>query len=159
MLARGLRPEHKFLDFGCGSLRNGVWIIRFLNPGNYYGIDADRWQLEAGARVEIPLHDLGTKVPRLLHNSEFRIDFFQVEYDWIFAFSVLNHLDPRRRAFAIERIISGMKDDAKFTISHRLPFEEQELYNRFRLQVVHEVEWPCKTIPSSTMMFELKRAT
>ena len=78
LLARRLRPEHKFLDFGCGSLRNGVWIIRFLNPGNYYGIDADRWQLEAGARVEIPLHDLGTKVPRLLHNSEFRIDFFQV---------------------------------------------------------------------------------
>lgn len=35
----GIQPAHRVVDFGCGSLRLGVHFIRYLDPGNYYGLD------------------------------------------------------------------------------------------------------------------------
>ena len=37
MCARGLLPEHRLLDLGCGALRGGVHFARYLQPGKYYG--------------------------------------------------------------------------------------------------------------------------
>jgi len=39
LLANGLAPHHLCVDFGCGSLRIGYPLIRYLDPGNYHGID------------------------------------------------------------------------------------------------------------------------
>jgi hypothetical protein len=36
----GLRPEHVCVDYGCGSLRIGQHVIRYLNPSCYWGLDA-----------------------------------------------------------------------------------------------------------------------
>ena len=51
---RGLRPEHRLLDVGCGALRGGVHFIRYLNVGGYYGIDINASLLAAGRDVELP---------------------------------------------------------------------------------------------------------
>lgn len=34
-----LKPHHRVVDYGCGSLRTGSHFIRFLNPGCYFGLD------------------------------------------------------------------------------------------------------------------------
>src|SRR6185312_2619231 len=40
MLKRqGLRPEHRFLELGCGPLTVGVPLIQYLEPGHYTGVD------------------------------------------------------------------------------------------------------------------------
>ena len=39
LVANGLRPEHKLLDIGCGSLRGGVKFVRYLQSGHYFGTD------------------------------------------------------------------------------------------------------------------------
>lgn len=49
----GLRPDHKVLDIGCGCLRAGVKIIAYLEPDNYYGIDARQPLLNVGYRREL----------------------------------------------------------------------------------------------------------
>ena len=44
--SQGLEPHHTLLDVGCGSLRGGMWIMAYLNPGCYVGIDKDADMLE-----------------------------------------------------------------------------------------------------------------
>ncbi len=46
----GLRDHHRLLDFGCGSLRAGRLLIPYLNPGNYYGIEPNRWLIDDAYR-------------------------------------------------------------------------------------------------------------
>src|SRR6516164_2727494 len=48
LVARGLMPHHRLLDVGCGSLRAGVKVVRYLDPGHYAGIDLHESLLDAG---------------------------------------------------------------------------------------------------------------
>ena len=53
MVARGLQPEHVFLDVACGSLRGGVHFIKYLDAGNYLGIDKERALVRRGPGNDI----------------------------------------------------------------------------------------------------------
>jgi ABC-type polysaccharide/polyol phosphate transport system ATPase subunit/SAM-dependent methyltransferase len=50
----GLRPEHHVLDLGCGSLRTGVHLLKYLDEGHYVGVDHEAAILEAGIKIEAP---------------------------------------------------------------------------------------------------------
>ena len=39
LVEHGLKPHHRFLDLGCGNLRLGSWLIAYLNPSCYVGVD------------------------------------------------------------------------------------------------------------------------
>ena len=41
LIARGLRPDDLVVDYGCGTLREGVHLIRYLAKGRYIGLDID----------------------------------------------------------------------------------------------------------------------
>ena len=83
LVARGLDPGHRLADLGCGSLRTGIWIVRYLDSGCYFGIDKHRKSLEAAAHYEIPLHGLEGKRPRLLNSGSFSLEHFAISFDWI----------------------------------------------------------------------------
>ena len=70
----GLRATHKLLDFGCGSLRSGKLFIPFLNQGNYYGLDPNKWLIEDGIDNELGKDILKTKKPKFSYNDNFEID-------------------------------------------------------------------------------------
>ena len=53
LVSQGLTPEQRFLDVGCGSFRAGRFLVRHLDPGNYYGIDISADVIETGYRVEL----------------------------------------------------------------------------------------------------------
>lgn len=53
LIAQGLRPHHRLIDIGCGSLRAGVPLARYLEPAHYYGIDISPELLRAGLEREI----------------------------------------------------------------------------------------------------------
>jgi hypothetical protein len=42
LLLAGLNPDSKVVDVGCGVLRAGYWLIHFLDPGCYFGIEPHR---------------------------------------------------------------------------------------------------------------------
>lgn len=46
-----LHPNHKVVDFGCGSLRLGLHFIRFLSPNNYFGIDLTNDFIKFGSQM------------------------------------------------------------------------------------------------------------
>jgi len=90
--SKGLKPEHKLLDLGCGSLRGGRWFIRYLQVGNYWGIDISRNILEAGKRVLVD-EGLEDKKPNLIVNQG--LTFKELEgckFDYILAQSVFTHM-------------------------------------------------------------------
>ena len=48
LVAFGLRPSDTCVDYGCGTLRIGQHIIKYLGPGKYWGFDIADWVLEDG---------------------------------------------------------------------------------------------------------------
>lgn len=89
---QGLKPESRFLDIGCGSLRGGVHFIRYLNSGNYFGIDRSRYLLDAAREIEIPRYNLSDKTIHLLERDDFDFSVFGVKFDFAIAQSVFSHL-------------------------------------------------------------------
>lgn len=133
LVANGLRPEHKVLDVGCGALRTGIWIIPYLNEANYFGIEAHYLSLKAAARYEIPLHNLESKKPRLLHNKEFNVDHFGQKFDCILVFSVLNFLTKDELHLAMSQIERNLGAGGRIFVTHGLPLTAIELKERYNL--------------------------
>ena len=49
LVRQGLRPQHRLLGVGCGCgcFRGASNSRRYLEPGRYYGLDADASLIEA----------------------------------------------------------------------------------------------------------------
>jgi SAM-dependent methyltransferase len=94
MIQQGLKPYMTFLDVGCGCLRGGIHFIRYLNAGNYYGIDISKSLIDAGYEIELSLAALQEKMPRnnLLVNEHFQASAFGVNFDFAIAQSLFTHL-------------------------------------------------------------------
>ncbi|HEX8122385.1 MAG TPA: class I SAM-dependent methyltransferase [Solirubrobacteraceae bacterium] len=91
LVEQGLLPEHRFLDVGCGALRAGVHLIRYLEPGRYHGVEVDPDLLDAGG-VELERHGLAGRSPRLLRDGRFGFGAFGERFDYGIAHSVFTHL-------------------------------------------------------------------
>ncbi|MBI4698080.1 MAG: sulfotransferase [Nitrospirae bacterium] len=103
LLSRGLQPEHRILDLGCGAGRLAIWTIPYLDPGHYFGIDNHRPSLEALAWYEIPLHKLEARQPRLLHSGDFDLKRFGIQFDWVVDFFCTSHLKDRDQLITVFR--------------------------------------------------------
>lgn len=92
LLERGLRPEHRFLDLGCGCLRAGVRLAPYLDAGNYYGLDISPSLIEAG-RCELDALGVLERVPapNLRVTRAFDISGFP-SFDYAIAQSLFTHL-------------------------------------------------------------------
>ncbi len=104
LVDRGLRPEHRLLDVGCGPLRGGVHFIRFLDVGGYYGIDKNASLLAAGSELELPRAGLLGRRPNLLLEEKFEFSRFGVTFPYAIAQSVFTHLPLD----AVERCLVNM---------------------------------------------------
>jgi SAM-dependent methyltransferase len=102
VVAAGLLPQHRLLDFGCGALRFGIWVIPYLDEGNYFGVDSHLPSLEAATAYEAPLHGLDEKRPRLLWSEEFAFSHFETPFDVIVDFASSSHFGKKR----LRRIVS-----------------------------------------------------
>jgi ubiquinone/menaquinone biosynthesis C-methylase UbiE len=91
LIARGLRPEHKLFDVGCGALRGGVHFVKYLARGHYYGLDANASLIDAG-RQEIESAGLSDREVHLLVNDKFELSQFKVQFDYGIAQSLFSHL-------------------------------------------------------------------
>ncbi|MFO1476088.1 MAG: class I SAM-dependent methyltransferase [Verrucomicrobiota bacterium] len=91
LVSRGLKPESKLLDVGCGSLRGGIHFVRYLNPGNYHGIDINQSLLQAG-RVELNEAGLGSKTVHLHRTDTFDASSFGAKFDFAVSVSLITHL-------------------------------------------------------------------
>lgn len=108
LVHEGLRPHHRFLDIGCGSLRGGLHFIRYLDPGRYVGMDASAELLEAG-REELRQAGLEDRGSTLVHMSDFGLHRLGGRFDMALAQSVFTHLpvnDIIRCLMGVDRVLA-----------------------------------------------------
>jgi SAM-dependent methyltransferase len=103
--ARGLKPDHRLLDIGCGSLRGGIHAIKYLETGNYYGLDINPSLIEAG-RHELRLAGLTNKNPHLALSDRFELGLFREKFHYLLAVSVFTHLFANH----IIRCLAGVRE-------------------------------------------------
>ncbi len=108
--SQGLLPWHTLLDVGCGSLRGGLHFVRFLDRGNYFGVDINEPLLTAGYEIELRQAGLQDRLPRqnLRCTANFDLDF-DVQFDFALAQSLFTHLTFNRIRQCLERLAEHMK--------------------------------------------------
>jgi len=91
MLAQGLKPEHRFLDLGCGALRGTIRLVDYLHDGNFYGTDISIGLLKE-AIIECGRLKL-KNTPILQLMDSFDLSEFG-KFDFILCNSVTVHIEP-----------------------------------------------------------------
>jgi SAM-dependent methyltransferase len=87
----GLREHHYLLDIGCGSLRAGRLFIAYLLQGRYFGIEPERWLVDAGIENELGQDILRVKQPTFRHARDFSLGDITTQFDMINAHSIFSH--------------------------------------------------------------------
>jgi hypothetical protein len=94
LMSHGLKPQHHLWDIACGSLRAGVPLIRYLEPGHYHGIDKYRALIDLGIEHELGRRDYELKRPEFIVSDAFEFDQFKAAPDYALAQSLFTHLPP-----------------------------------------------------------------
>lgn len=87
----GCSPESKVLEMGCGSLSAGRHIMGFLQPGNYVGIEPNKWLIDAISRDEAIARLIRERRPTFLYNELFDASAANITFDYVLSHSVLSH--------------------------------------------------------------------
>ena len=91
LLRAGMKPSSRVLDVGCGALRGGYWLIHFLDPGCYHGIEPNREMLAEGIRTFLEPGLLARAEPSFSHNDDWDFSVFGVDFDFVMARSIWSH--------------------------------------------------------------------
>lgn len=113
-LKNGLYPESKTLDVGCGVLRGGFWLISFLNPGCYFGIEPSKDRVEDGIKHFLGPDLMRAKQPRFNFNAEFDFSVFGEKFDFVMARSIWTHASKSQIEQMLDSFCQNSTDDAVF---------------------------------------------
>lgn len=112
IVALGLKPEMRCVDFGCGSLRLGQHAIRYLDPGNYWGVDLTDSFFRSGTEL-LPPGLIEAKQPRFgVIGDALLAEIREWAADFIFANAVIQHVPPDELPLFFRRIAAMMGPSA-----------------------------------------------
>jgi SAM-dependent methyltransferase len=119
LVSRGLMPHHRLLDIGCGCLRGGVKLVRYLDAGHYAGTDLHESLLKAGYEIELAKEGLTHKLPRsnLVADGEFDFSWCPMRFDFVLAQSVFTSLPLNFLRVCLERLPNFVVPEGKFFVS------------------------------------------
>lgn len=123
----GLRPDAKVLDFGCGAGRLGIWLIDYLDAGNYVGVDHHWEAINAFASYEIPLHDLAGKRPRLVLDGSLDVIRLDQTFDLILDCFVSFHLDEQGRSQLYRGFAQVLAPGGGIVLPHAATLDHDQL--------------------------------
>lgn len=114
LVSHGLKPSHSLLDYGCGVMRSGLFFAKYLEPGNYVGVDISKRRLAHGrylmAEAGVAESDYSVF---LVHDCRL-IELEGRSFDFVWANSVLTHMpeiDIRTMLAALSELLAK---DGKF---------------------------------------------
>lgn len=114
LLANGLKPGHTLLDVGCGPLQGGIAFIRYLNVGNYTGVDIAPGNVKAACR-QIVRHDLTLKNPRIIQSANYGADYLGgAKFDFIWVSQLLYLFDEKQMKDLMEFVARHLSPGGKF---------------------------------------------
>ncbi|MGH2725569.1 MAG: hypothetical protein ACRDKS_01190 [Actinomycetota bacterium] len=118
LLENGLYPYSTLLDIGCGSLRLGYWLINFLNPACYYGIEPIRSMLEFGLTCFLDPAVAQAKRPAFDYNADFDLTVFGRRFDFLVARSIWTHVGKSQIGTMLDGFAECAADGGVFLASY-----------------------------------------
>lgn len=102
----GLRPEHRLLEFGCGTGRLARQVVPYLEPDHYLGVDISEGAI-AAARELAEKEGWAARAPSFALGAVPAVLTPQFHCAW--AYSVFIHLPP-------DAIVAVMRQVAAFMV-------------------------------------------
>jgi len=143
----GLKPHHSLLDIGCGPLQGGIAYIKFLNPGNYVGIDIRHEPIIEAYKL-VAQEKLVHKNPTLLTSENFgRDQLGNCKFDYIWASQILYHLDEKQIENFFRQITLRMKPNSFLygdILCQNINISDENKWNGFKFYK-HTLDFIIKT--------------
>lgn len=117
MLAKGLRPDDKFVDVGCGALRGGRYFIQYLNQGNYHGLDKHIELIIYGVVRELGVPSFRQKMPHFVVSDSFEFERLGSAFDRGLAQSLFTHLSAADISLCLGRLYKAAADGCQFYVT------------------------------------------
>lgn len=114
----GMTPESRVLDVGCGALRLGYWLVRYLDPDRYCGLEPTKRYVEIGLKYAVGPELEAQKRPRFDYNGDFDFSPFGVKFDFMVARSIFSHASPNMIGKAMESFRDNSSDKAVMLASY-----------------------------------------
>lgn len=128
LLREGLLPESKVVEFGCGCLRVAYWLVRFLDPGGYCGIEPAWERVRLGRQYLFDPGQLADKRPRFHRDADFDASVFGRSFDFFLARSIWTHASKRQIGASLDSFVLNHAPGAVFLTSILPARTEQEDY-------------------------------
>lgn len=102
---KGLQPESRFLDYGCGSGVSGKNFIEYLNENNYTGVDISNEAIKVACEKVNDNTALKEKNPdfKYIMNADME-PLKGNEFDYILANSVFTHMPLEDINFMLKQL-------------------------------------------------------
>ncbi|HVT19086.1 MAG TPA: hypothetical protein VHQ90_23275 [Thermoanaerobaculia bacterium] len=143
LLAEGLAPESKVLDLGCGCLRAGYWLIHFLAPACYHGIEPARERVEHGLRHLFTPEEVESKRPRFDFNPSFDSSVFGTRFDFFLAGSIWTHAGKPQIEATLDSFVRDARPAGVFLATYLPSCSPEEDYQGERwVGTSHESDVP-----------------
>ena len=113
----GLKKSDVFLDLGCGSLRYGIFLIKYLDKDNYVGFDKEQLLIDLALEKEISPEIIKVKNPQFIINNSFDLSKINHHPNFIFANSLFTHLNTKDIDTLIKNLLLITKEDFVFYTS------------------------------------------
>ena len=121
LIRHGLNPWHKLLDIGCGALCGGYWMIHFLQPGGYHGVEPNTFMFNAGVEHLVEPGLFEEKRPRFLHNDQYDFSGFGETFDYFHAHSIWTHAPKKDIEKMLDGFVEFTRPGARFLTSFKSP--------------------------------------
>jgi ABC-type polysaccharide/polyol phosphate transport system ATPase subunit len=110
----GLQPGDSVIEAGCGGLSTGRHLLRFLDPGRYWGFDTNHALILAGVTIE--LARLGVPAERgwYLFNQEFDLSSAPQGLRFAISEGFFSRLPLNRIARCIAAVTRRLASDGRF---------------------------------------------
>lgn len=122
-----IAPEHRVIDYGCGTLRLGGHFMRYLEPGNFFGLDVSPDLIEIG-RDLVGGELIQAKAPRLAAIDDRSLaDAADFKAAFLFSEAVDYHVVPDELGFyydALKRLVGA--PGSRLLLSVRIAEPEHE---------------------------------
>lgn len=109
----GLQTHHSLCDLGCGCFRGGIHFIKYLDSGNYYGVDINQSLLNAG-KTELEEAGLGNKRIHTVLTETFDMSSFDTKMDFILSVSLFTHLPMSMILLCLRQVRQSLKPDGQY---------------------------------------------
>jgi len=121
LIRHGLNPWDKLLDIGCGALCGGYWMINFLHPGCYFGVEPNTFMFNAGVEHLVEPGLFEEKQPKFQHNDQYDFSGFGETFDYFHAHSIWTHAPKKDIEKMLDGFVQFTRPGARFLTSFKPP--------------------------------------